>query len=154
MNCTDLHEVTDLLYLYSECVDTRRFDRLGEIFATDAEVDLGYGAWQSIDTIIAGYQRLLAPVAGTAHSLSNVRLQLDAGSGRSTAYVHAWHWMPREAGEAVDQPADFLFVALYRDDLVKLDDVGWRIRRRRARRVGPTALAAGAVPASMSPNGG
>jgi hypothetical protein len=151
-NATDERDVTDLLFLYSECIDTRRFARLGEVFTADAEVDLGFGVWRSLDTIIGEYERLLADTAGTAHAVSNVRVKVDGDSGRSTAYVHAWHWMFRAGAMPVDQPADFLFVALYRDDLVKLPEVGWRIRSRRARRVGPTALAVGVLPDTMVPS--
>ena len=153
-NVSRERDVVDLLFQYSECIDTRRFDRLSEIFTADAEVDLGFGVWRSLEEIIGGYQQLLADIEGTAHSISNIRLRLDDASGYSTAYVHAWHWIRRGGSVAVHRPADFLFVALYRDELVKIDEVGWRISRRRARRVGPTALALGSLPDSMIPSQG
>jgi hypothetical protein len=154
VNLSDERDVTDLLYSYAEYVDTRHFHRLGEIFASDAEVDLGFGRWKSLDVVIDGYERLLSDLAGTAHVITNVRLILDGNSCRSTAYVQAWHWneKPQEADD--EQGADFLFVALYRDELVKDLDLGWRIQRRRARRVGRSALAAGVMPESMRPTRG
>ena len=153
-NIMDERDATDLLFLYSECIDTRRFDRLGEVFSIDAEVDLGFGVWRTLETIVNGYRLLLADVEGTAHAVSNTRVRIHDDRGKSTAYVQAWHWMRREADVSAHRPADFLFVALYLDDLVKEDQVGWRIRRRRARRIGPTALAFGTLPVSMIPTQG
>jgi len=153
-NIIDERDVTDLLFLYSECIDTRRFDRLGEVFSLDAEVDLGFGVWRTLETIVDGYRRLLADIEGTAHAVSNTRVRINDNRGNSTAYVQAWHWIRREPNIPAHRPADFLFVALYLDDWVKEHQVGWRIRRRRARRIGPTALAFGTLPVSMIPNQG
>lgn len=150
MELQDRFEVADVLHHYSYCIDTHQEERLNEVFTSDASVDLGYGRWVGIDNIVTRYVEVLSNFEGTAHAISNVRPRLKESSGESTSYVTAWHWLHREAGDTEHRPADFTFVAVYLDSWRRTDE-GWRISGRRARKVGPTSLAAGSLPAFMLP---
>lgn len=65
---------------YAECLDTRDWARLGQVFAGDAVMDYGMAAAQGVDEIRAGISSFLAgadPASiywGTTESNSVVRL--------------------------------------------------------------------------------
>jgi len=148
----DAEAIRDLLHHYSFCVDSRRPGRLDEVFAESVEARYGYGedgVWHGVAAVIDGIEGLLAPLAGTAHMLSNVRVEATGDAATSSAYVSAWHWVEAPGGPT-ERPADFLFTCAYLDDLERREE-GWRIVRRRLRRLGPTALTAGTMPDHMRP---
>lgn len=142
--------INDLLIHYAYCIDTAQPQRLDEVFSASVEANYGYGdggEWHGVKDLIAGIGAQVETFEGTAHMISNVRVELDGDSARSTCYVHGWHWLKSEAGDP-ERGADFLFTGVYVDDL-RREGAGWRIVRRRFRRLGPSALTVGAIPDYM-----
>jgi hypothetical protein len=141
--------IRDVIHHYSYCLDARHVRQLPDVFAEDAVVDLGYGTWRGIEQVICEYERILGPFEATAHVVTNVRVDLqDQWRASSTAYVTAWHWLTDPSASDI-RPADFMMLALYRDAWRRSDELGWRIQSRRARRLGPSALAVGDLPTYM-----
>jgi hypothetical protein len=142
--------INDLLIHYAYCIDTDQPQRLDEVFSNSVEANYGYGEggeWHGAEDLIAGIAAQVETFEATAHMISNVRIEIDGDSARSTAYVSGWHWLKGEAGDP-ERGADFLFTGVYVDDL-RVEAAGWRIVRRRFRRLGPSALTLGAIPDYM-----
>ena len=144
---SDRDQILDVLHAYATHLDRGTVEVLGtEVFAPDAVIDLGYGTWEGTERIVHEYGSEIAQFGGTAHVLSNARIDIDGDSARSSIYVTAWHW-PKETDPAKPHPeADFVTVGVYLDVLQRRAD-GWRIVHRRFRRLGPSAIALGAFPA-------
>jgi hypothetical protein len=142
--------INDLLIHYGYCIDTAQPERLDEVFSASVEANYGYGEggeWHGVEELIAGIAAQVETFEGTAHMISNVRVTVDGDEARSTAYVSGWHWL-KGAASGPERPADFLFTGVYVDKL-RREEAGWRIIRRRFRRLGPTALTVGAIPDYM-----
>jgi hypothetical protein len=152
LKIADIQAIRDLLHHYAFCIDSRQSERLGEVFSTSVEAGYGYGeegVWHGLDELIDGIATQIGTFEGSAHMIGNVRVEVDGDLARSTCYVSAWHWV---AGSDTDpeRGADFLLTCVYLDDL-KRGTEGWRIVRRRLRRLGPSALTAGRMPDNMRP---
>lgn len=149
---TDREQIADLLNAYATYIDKGEAEGLArEVFSADAVVDLGYGAWDSPEEIVRQFASEIELFEGTAHVLSNLTVKLDGDSARSSIYVTAWHWN-REEGADPTRPVDFVTVGVYLDELRRLQ-AGWRIVRRRFRRLGPSAIALGSLPPFINPEG-
>jgi 3-phenylpropionate/cinnamic acid dioxygenase small subunit len=148
----DIEQIRDLLYHYAFCIDARQVQRLREVFSTNVTASYGYGErgeWHGIDELVAGIGAQVDTFEGTAHMISNVRVEFEGERAKSTSYASGWHWM-RDSGGDPERPADFLFTCVYVDDL-RREPLGWRIVRRRVHRLGPSALTVGALPDHMRP---
>ncbi|MBS1889162.1 MAG: nuclear transport factor 2 family protein [Actinobacteria bacterium] len=148
----DRDEISDLLIHYAYCIDTRQTDRLAEVFAADVVTNYGYGEggeWIGAEMLIAGIGEQVASFEATAHMITNIRISLAGDTASSTCYVTGWHWV-KEGDTDPERGADFLFTAAYVDDL-RRESAGWRISRRRVRRLGPSALTLGSLPDYMRP---
>lgn len=146
----DREEIAAVLIHYAYCIDTRQVERLDEVFSTDVAANYGYGEggeWHGAEQVIAGLGEQVASFEATAHMITNIRIELDGDSAKSSCYVTGWHWVGANAGDP-ERGADFLFTAAYVDDL-RRDPAGWRVTRRRVRRLGPSALTLGALPDYM-----
>lgn len=149
---SDREAIRDLLYHYAYCIDTAQTERLREVFSTSVTANYGYGdggEWHSLDELIRGLGAQVETFEGTAHMISNVCISLDGDRARSTCYVSGWHWLKSDGADR-ERPADFLFTGVYVDDL-RHEPEGWRVTRRRFRRLGPTAVTTGAIPDYMRP---
>lgn len=143
---SDRIAVLDLVNHFAYAADTRQLGLLPEILTPDAEMNIGYGQWIGLNNISLRVKAILDRCEATAHMITNQRAFAAPGGARSTSYVTAWHWLLSDG--PVDRAADFVFVAVYSDDFVPTAD-GWRLSRRHARRLGPTALAMGDTPDFM-----
>lgn len=149
---SDREAIRDLLHHYAYCIDTAQPERLREIFSPSVTANYGYGdggEWHGIDQLVGGLGAQIETFEGTAHMIGNVCISLDGDRARSTCYVAGWHWV-KSRGVDAQRPADFLFTGVYVDDL-RREPEGWRVIRRRFRRLGPTALTAGVLPDYMRP---
>lgn len=147
---SDREAITDLLIHYAYCIDTRQTERLDEVFSADVATNYGYGEggeWHGSEQLIAGIGEQVASFEATAHMITNVRISLDGDTASSTCYVTGWHWVKGGDSDA-ERGADFLFTAAYVDDL-RREAAGWRVSRRRVRRLGPSALTLGSLPGYM-----
>jgi hypothetical protein len=146
----DKAAISDVLIHYAFCIDTRQTARLTEVFSADVTTNYGYGEggeWNGAETLIAGIGEQVDSFEATAHMITNIRISLDGDTATSSCYVTGWHWV-KGGDMSPERGADFLFTAAYIDEL-RLEDAGWRISRRRVRRLGPSALTLGALPDSM-----
>lgn len=149
----DRLEIADLHRFYAYCIDTRQTERLVEIFSAEVEAHYGYGpggVWHGAAAVAAGLGAQVETFEASCHLMGNVDVQLDGDRARTSAYVNAWHWLQELAGDS-ERPADFMFCGVYVDDVGREEDGVWRIRRRRFRRLGPSALAVGRMPDSLRP---
>ncbi len=91
---------------------------------------------------IASWPRRSTTRASTYHALSNFRIEVDGDTASTSCCCAAWHWL---LGSDESEQADFLFTCRYVDELTRTP-AGWRVKRRRIRALGPTALTVGTVP--------
>lgn len=141
--------ISDLLTHYSHCLDTRQLELLAsEVFAEDADVDYGWGRWTSGRQLTDWMIETFESFAGTLHAISNERIALDGDEASSTCCVQAYHWLPASAEADRMRPADFVFAGMY-EDRHRRTEAGWRIARRRFRRLGDSSLAVGELPPFM-----
>lgn len=143
---TDRELIAETLYAYATCIDKGEPEGMArEVFARDAVVDLGYGVWDGPEEIVRQFAAEIETFDGSAHVLTNMRVDLDGDTASSSIYVTAWHWNKAEGADP-GRPVDFVTVGVYLDKL-RREAAGWRIVHRRFRRLGPSAIALGALPA-------
>jgi hypothetical protein len=113
-------------------------------FTSDARVDSGVHNSASVGLV--AISRSFADAsewfAATAHFVTNEQILVDVDSATAESYVQRWAWSPDTAGAGPLRPADEVFVAVQLDDLVRTRD-GWRIARRRLRRLGTGSVGLG-----------
>ncbi|MFF1553025.1 nuclear transport factor 2 family protein [Rhodococcus erythropolis] len=142
---SDRDQILDVLYAYASHLDKGTPEGLGtEVFAADAVIDLGYGRWEGRERLVREYSTEIRQFGGTAHILTNARIQIDSDTAVSSIYVTAWHW-PKEDSASPHAEADFVTIGVYLDKLERREE-GWRITHRRFRRLGPSAIAIGRFP--------
>jgi 3-phenylpropionate/cinnamic acid dioxygenase small subunit len=123
MDADDIVAIEQLLARYTHLLDDHEFDRLGEVFAEDAEADYSSGG---VTRVLTGLDKIVAFLsnanASSAHHISNVfvferegrvcaRTKFFVPYTRPQHHPHRWY-----GGE-------------YDDVLSRLPD-GWRIQRR------------------------
>lgn len=148
----DRFEIADIHRHYAYCIDTRQPRRLVEIFSDEVEAHYGYGpdgVWRSAAEVVEGIGAQIETFEATCHLMGNIHVDLDGDTARTSAYVNAWHWLREFAGDS-ERPADFMFCGVYVDDVGR-EERGWRIKRRRFRRLGPSAIAVGTMPEALRP---
>jgi SnoaL-like domain len=148
----DRVEIAEIHRFYAYCIDTRQPQRLIEIFADDVEAHYGYGpdgVWRSAVEVAEGLGAQIETFEASCHLMGNIQVDIDGDVARTSAYVNAWHWLKELAGDS-ERPADFMFCGVYVDD-VRREEEGWRIERRRFRRLGPSAIAVGTMPDALRP---
>lgn len=142
--------IMDLLAHYAYCLDSKQYRKMAdEVFAPDATDDHGMGVWQGREAIAAAFETMMPQYEATGHVFTNHRIAVEGDHARCSAYLSGWHWLETPDAPAI-RPADFLVLGVYIDDLERRDGRWWVVRRR-YRNLGPSALAAGTLPASLSP---
>lgn len=151
---TDREQIEETINAYATWIDKGEAEGLArEVFAADAVVDLGYGAWEGAAEVVRQIGAEIDQFDGCAHMLTNFRLlELEGDSARSSVYVTAWHWNKGERSADTTRPAEFVTVGVYLDRLERRDQA-WRIVHRRFRRLGPSAVAIGELPPFIDPEG-
>ncbi len=127
---SDRLEIQDLLYLYSELIDTRCFGPMRErVFTPDAFIDYSAfgGSVGDLETTIAFLQSALAPgiFPNYQHLVANVRIALDG----DTATGRVMCFNPMEAA-APDGGTHTFMLGLWYVDEYRRTEQGWRICRR------------------------
>jgi hypothetical protein len=143
--------VSDLLTHYSHCIDTGQAGLLAsEVFAAEVDVDLGWGRETDGAAAARRIEQTLGHFSGTLHALSNRRIEIAGDEASSTCCVQAYHWLlANDVGDPM-RPADVVFTGMY-EDRHRRTPAGWRIVRRRFRRLGVSSVGAGAVPDFLRP---
>ena len=84
---SDRLELEDLLHAYTDCIDTKSFDGLRDIFTEDAHVDYSAtgGAVGDLESTIRFLKEALTIFPATQHMMGNIRLDItgDKATGRS-----------------------------------------------------------------------
>jgi 3-phenylpropionate/cinnamic acid dioxygenase small subunit len=119
----DRQAIINLLNRFAEILDSRDWDRLGEVF-TDESVAYRGGA-VGIDDIGREIRLHLGGCGPSQHLLGNHQVELDGDTARSVTKVRVFH-------QGLGERSHLTFECMgdYHDDHVRLP-VGWRIARRR-----------------------
>jgi 3-phenylpropionate/cinnamic acid dioxygenase small subunit len=91
---SDKLEITELLYRYARGVDTKDWEALRSVFASDAILDYTSvdGPAASRDEVVAWLEQSLMPVPMTQHFITNVEIELDG----DRATVRAMFYNPMQ----------------------------------------------------------
>jgi hypothetical protein len=120
----DRFAIIATLDAYSECLDTRDWDRLSEVFTDD--VDMDFGAWRQqgrakVTKLIRSYLDGCGP---SQHLLGNYRIELDGDRASSRCYCRVMHQGKGEhAGKKYETWIE------YSDELIRTE-AGWRSQKR------------------------
>ncbi len=122
-DAADRMEITELLHRYAWAVDNAAFDRLGEVFTPDAQVDFGsvdqYVEGESVvkglPAIRAWFAKALEPFPGVLHFMTNHRIELEGDEARTETLMQVLHMS---------------MGGVYRGHAVRTRD-GWRFDRFR-----------------------
>lgn len=123
---SDKLEIQELCHDYSEAIDQQDFDRLDDIFTTDAFID--YSALGGEKGDYAATKAFLASAlpmfTDYYHMVSNVRIHLDGdeASGRVMCF--------NPMGIPMEGKQHMMFLGLFYLDKYVRTDKGWRIKER------------------------
>ena len=125
----DRFAIIAVLDRYSECLDTRDWEGLSEVFTDDVEMD--FGAWRAsdLDQVRANIRSFLDGCGPSQHLLGNYRIELDADGDRASSrcYCRVMHF-----GKGEHEGKTFESWIEYSDELVRTPE-GWRSRKREGR---------------------
>lgn len=123
----DKREIEELLVLYSFLIDGKHFDRLGEVFTDDAEIDYtkAGGIAGSLAEIQAWLADALRPFQLVQHMLGNFMIRVDGDRATNTCYFHN----PMGMAGADGKLSVFWCGGRYFDELVRTAH-GWRLSKR------------------------
>lgn len=137
----DRFEIIAVLDCYAECLDTRDWNGLAEVFTGD--VDMDFGAWNKVgrDAVVATIRSYLDGCGPTQHLLGNYRIVLDGDRASSRCYCRAMHF-----GKGQHEGKTYEAWIEYSDEFVRTS-AGWRsgkrIGRTQMQRGDPSLLAPG-----------
>jgi hypothetical protein len=123
----DRFAIIATLDCYSECLDTRNWGRLDEVFTPD--VDMDFEAWheQGLEKVTQIIRSYLDGCGPSQHLLGNYRIDLDGDRASSRCYCRVMHMGKGEhAGKTFESWIE------YSDELIRTP-AGWRSQRRVAR---------------------
>lgn len=117
--------VTDALYRYCTAIDTKDWALLAACFVPEATADYRGRHFPDAASIVRYMADIHRDLDGSAHRLTNVVVQLDGDTARTTSYVDAL----LVDADHPDGPT-FHVVGTYADAL-RRDGASWRIVERR-----------------------
>ena len=124
---TDRLEIHELMNRYARMVDDRDWQRMDEIFASDATVDYVSTGGQAgpYRETLDWLARALEPWPLNLHFISNLSVEIDGDRARSTCYFQA------PMGRTHDDGSQVMVTnaGRYEDELVRTPE-GWRIAKR------------------------
>lgn len=123
----DRFAIIATLDCYSECLDTREWSRLDEVFTADVEMDFGEWRKQGLEAVTATIRSYLDGCGPSQHLLGNYRIELDGDRATSRCYCRVMH---QGKGEHVGKTYETWIE--YSDELVRTE-AGWRSRKRQGR---------------------
>jgi hypothetical protein len=136
---SDRLEIQDLVWRYSEIIDTRDFDALrDDVFTPDAFIDYTEfgGSQGNVEETIAFLHKAMKIFPAYQHMNANIQIKLDAapdGTVGETASGKVMCYNPQQLkpaeGEAEGEGHIFVCGLWYHDDYVRTE-AGWRIRKR------------------------
>jgi hypothetical protein len=125
----DRFAIIATLDCYAECLDTRDWPKLAEVFTADAEVDWGEWKQQGLAEVTTSIRSYLDGCGPSQHLLGNYRIELDGDTASSRHYCRVMHM-----GKGEHQGKTYETWIEYADQLVRSGD-GWLSRHRHARAI-------------------
>jgi hypothetical protein len=142
----DRQAIVDVLHRYCHLVDVQQLDRMvEEVFAPDGSDDHGEGPVVGRRAIRDWFVDNTANIAGNAHNISNVMIELDGDRATMRSTVTSWTWTREHSGAGALRPADYVLVLNYVDELSRYPE-GWRIDRRVLVSNGESVVGIGSLP--------
>lgn len=121
----DRREIEAVLFLYAQLLDTKKYDRLTEVFVPEATAHyVGVGDCNGAQSIIDLVSGVLDRCGNTQHLIGNVRIDVQGTEASAACYLQAIH-----AGLGDYSNQLLIIWGEYRDRLVKTP-AGWRIAYR------------------------
>ena len=128
---SDRFELQDLVFRYSQIIDSKDFDLLREeVFTEDAFIDYSVfgGSKGNLEETITFLHKAMAIFPNTQHLNANIQIQIDASNAdRATGRVMCFN--PQDM-ELKDGGSHLFFCGLWYVDEYCRTDAGWRISRR------------------------
>lgn len=122
----DRMEIQDRIYLYCELVDTKCFDRIGEVFTPDALID--YRTCGSImgspAELIKALKRDFRHFTASQHIVTNLMIDVDGDTARSKHYLY--NPMSWQGKDKVQQT--MLFGSRYEGEWLRTPE-GWKLTK-------------------------
>jgi ketosteroid isomerase-like protein len=117
---SDKSAILDVINLVAYILDSRAYDRLGEVFAGDMHFNNpGRLTADGLDSVIAAFQKIATPAV--SHHITNVVLTPESGT------------TVRTISKALTLRADKSITAAEYTDVLKKTANGWRIVSRNIR---------------------
>lgn len=123
----DEREIVRGLSRFARVLDTKQWDRLGDVFAQDIAFDYGTGREeQGMAALTDNMRRFLDLCGGTQHLLGSIVVDVEGDRATSRAYVQARHQRRDDSGGPIyDSNGEYV-------DQWERRAEGWRIVRRDA----------------------
>jgi 3-phenylpropionate/cinnamic acid dioxygenase small subunit len=123
----DRFEIIATLDRYAECLDTRDWAGLADVFTEDVEMDFTVWHATDLEAVRQNIGSFLDGCGPSQHLLGNYRIQLDGDSAQSRCYCRVMHF-----GKGEHEGKTFESWIEYSDEFVRTNR-GWRCRKRIAR---------------------
>ncbi len=131
----DRFAIIAVLDRYSECLDTRSWERLDEVFTEDVEMDFEAWAQTGLDPVRDTIRSYLDGCGPSQHLLGNYRIELDLAldgdrdgdRASSKCYCRVMHF-----GKGEHEGKTYETWIEYADELIRTK-AGWRSCKRVAR---------------------
>ncbi len=124
---SDRFEIQDLLYFYSNIIDSKQFDKLRDVFTKDALIDYSAfgGPVGNLEDTITFLKKALAIFPNTQHLNANLQIVItgDTATGRIMCLN------PQVIKTSEEETTTFMLGLWYVDEYVRTDD-GWRMSSR------------------------
>jgi hypothetical protein len=122
----DRFAIIAVLDRYSECLDTRNWDGLSDVFTEDVDMDFGVWRGTSLDEVRQNIRSFLDGCGPSQHLLGNYRIELHGDRASSRCYCRVMHF-----GKGAHEGKTFESWIEYADELVRTPQ-GWRSCKRAA----------------------
>ena len=123
----DRFAIIAVLDRYSECLDTRDWERLDQVFTEDVEMDFEAWAQTGLAPVRDTIRSYLDGCGPSQHLLGNYRIELDGDRASSKCYCRVMHF-----GKGEHEGKTYETWIEYADELIRTQS-GWLSRKRVAR---------------------
>lgn len=124
---SDEREIARGLAVFARILDSKRWDRLGEVFSETLTFDYGDGiVQQGMIALNSQMRRYLDDCGPTQHFIGSILIDVTGDSAVSQAYIQARHQRPDQPlGPILDATGEYV-------DTWTRSPAGWRISHRKA----------------------
>ena len=126
-------EIQDLIYRYSEIIDSQDFDKLDEVFTADAHIDysaMGGSKGNFDETVTFLKDAMPGLFPNSQHLNANMQITLSSSSDIASATGRIMCYNPMEMLVNGGPETKIMMCGLwYLDDYVNTD-LGWKIKTR------------------------